>query len=68
MRNGGYNSEVNKTVNLMSVKATEIGQMICEMIRGVVAMASQKVEELTKESPSSKSDGWIRNENEGYGF
>lgn len=51
----------------MTAKTTEIGQMTWGIMRGVMAMASQKVEEYTKENPS-KNDGWPRNETQGDGF
>lgn len=56
MRDGGYDSKVNETVNVMTAKTTKIGQMTWGIMRGVMEIALQKVEEYTKESPS-KSDG-----------
>lgn len=68
VRDGGYDYKVNETVNVVTAKTTEIGQMTWGIMRGVMAMASQKVEEYTKESPSWKTDDWARNETQGDGF
>ncbi|KAI3748345.1 hypothetical protein L6452_11358 [Arctium lappa] len=65
VRDGGYDYKVNETVNVVTAKTSEIGQMTWGIMRGVMALASQKVEEYTKESPSWKSDEWPRNETQG---
>ncbi|GJW60178.1 probable ADP-ribosylation factor GTPase-activating protein AGD6 [Tanacetum coccineum] len=64
VRDGGYDHKVNETVNVVTAKTTEIGQMTWGLMRGVMAMASQKVEEFTKEGPSD----WPRNQSQGDGF
>lgn len=67
VREGGYDYKVNETVNVVTAKTSEIGQKTWGIMKGVMALASQKVEEYTKESPSWKNDGWQRNETEGNG-
>ncbi|XP_076890147.1 putative ADP-ribosylation factor GTPase-activating protein AGD6 [Bidens hawaiensis] len=71
VRDGGY----DETVNAVTAKTTEIGQMTWGIMRGVMALASQKVEEYTKEGGTgtgtgtpSKSDDWRRNNNQSDGF
>ncbi|KAI8017032.1 hypothetical protein LOK49_LG04G02603 [Camellia lanceoleosa] len=49
VREGGYDTKVNETVNVVTTKTTEIGQKTWGIMRGVMALASQKVEEYTKE-------------------
>jgi ADP-ribosylation factor GTPase-activating protein 1 len=76
VRVGGYDYKVNETVNVMTAKTTEIGQKTWGIMRGVMALASQKVEEFTKDDPAPsqtwKNDSWQRNEtsepnnNKGY--
>ncbi|KAL5992048.1 hypothetical protein ACLOJK_012961 [Asimina triloba] len=55
VRDGSYDYQVNETVNVVATKTTEIGQRTWGMVRDVMAMASNKVEEYTKES-------WERND------
>ncbi|XP_058099114.1 probable ADP-ribosylation factor GTPase-activating protein AGD6 [Magnolia sinica] len=57
VRDGGYDHKVNETVNVVTTKTTEIGQKTWGIMKGVMAMASQKVEEYTK-------DGWQRSDSE----
>ncbi|KAM7468096.1 hypothetical protein LguiB_015658 [Lonicera macranthoides] len=75
VRDGGYDYKVNETVNVVTAKTTEIGQRTWGIMRGVMALASQKVEEFTKDdlspTPTWKNDNWQRNEtgsnnNNGY--
>lgn len=54
MREGGYDQKVNETVSVFAAKTTELGQMTWGIMRGVMAMTSQKVELYTK-------DGFIGN-------
>lgn len=65
VRDGGYDYKVNETVNVVTTKTTEIGQKTWGIMKGVMAFASQKVEELAKENPSWTSDSWQRNETQG---
>ncbi|KAI7742358.1 hypothetical protein M8C21_005980, partial [Ambrosia artemisiifolia] len=67
VRDGGYDYKVNETVNVVTEKTTEIGQKTWGLMKGVMAFASQKVEEYAKENPTWKSDSWQRNETEGNG-
>ncbi|XP_031485580.1 probable ADP-ribosylation factor GTPase-activating protein AGD6 [Nymphaea colorata] len=62
VREGSYDQKVNETVNVVTSKTTEIGQRTWGLMKGVMAMASQKVEEYTKESGMNwKSDSWHSN-------
>ncbi|WOL08445.1 hypothetical protein Cni_G17198 [Canna indica] len=65
MKEGGYDQKVNETVNVVATKTTEIGQKTWGIMRGVMALASQKVEEYTKEGINWKGDDWPWKENEG---
>ncbi|KAK4478575.1 hypothetical protein RD792_014061 [Penstemon davidsonii] len=61
---GGYDHKVNETVNVVTAKTSEIGQKTWGLMKGVMALASQKVEEYTKESSGWKNDSWQHNESE----
>ncbi|KAL8039409.1 hypothetical protein ABFX02_10G035400 [Erythranthe guttata] len=64
VREGGYDHKVNETVNVVTTKTSEIGQKTWGLMRGVMALASQKVEEFTKEGGSA----WPRKESESNGY
>ncbi|CAK9188594.1 unnamed protein product [Ilex paraguariensis] len=64
----GYDYKVNETVNVVSAKTTEIGQKTWGIMKGVMAMASQKVEEYTKEGNSWNNDSWQQNERKSDGL
>lgn len=72
MREGGYDHKVNETVSVVTAKTTEIGQRTWGLMKGVMALASQKVEEYTKEgggaSSGWKNDSCQRNESNGNGY
>ncbi|KAL6336370.1 hypothetical protein AAG906_014541 [Vitis piasezkii] len=68
VRDGGYDYKVNETVNVVTTKTTEIGHKTWGIMKGVMAMASQKVEEYAKDGMKWNSDGWQRNDNEKNGF
>uniref|UniRef100_A0A1D1Y3F3 Putative ADP-ribosylation factor GTPase-activating protein AGD6 n=1 Tax=Anthurium amnicola TaxID=1678845 RepID=A0A1D1Y3F3_9ARAE len=69
VREGGYDQKVNETVNVVTTKTTEIGHKTWGIMKGVMAMASQKVEEYTKEGTVSwKGDSWQRSESESNGY
>lgn len=61
---------MNETVNVVTTKTTEIGQKTWGIMKGVMALASQKVEEYTKEGSSGwkNNDSWPRSENERNGY
>lgn len=63
---GGYDYKVNETVNAVTTKTTEFGQKGWGIMKGVLALASQKVEEFA-EGPNSRDNSWERNENEQNG-
>ncbi|XP_068634835.1 ADP-ribosylation factor GTPase-activating protein AGD7-like [Aristolochia californica] len=59
VREGGYDQKVNETVNVMTTKTSEIGQRTWGLMKGVMAIATQKVEEYTKEGGVNwRGDGW----------
>lgn len=69
---GGYDYRVNETVNVVSAKTSEIGHRTWGIMKGVMALASQKVEEYTKEG-NTTSGGWNNdsrqgNENQGNSY
>ncbi|KAK4755199.1 hypothetical protein SAY87_008956 [Trapa incisa] len=53
VREGGYDHKVNETVNVVASKTTEIGQRTWGIMRGVMALATQKVE---RSNDSSQGD------------
>ena len=68
VKEGGYDYKVNETVNVVTAKTSEIGQKTWGIMKGVMAMASQKVEEYTKEGTNWKADNWQRNDSEQNGY
>ncbi|KAJ8899811.1 hypothetical protein K2173_019512 [Erythroxylum novogranatense] len=66
VKEGGYDYKVNETVNVVTTKTTEIGQRTWGIMKGVMAMASQKVEEYAKDG-GWKND-FQRNENDSNGY
>ena len=62
MKEGGLDNTVSETVNVVASKTTEIGQRTWGIMKGVMAIASQKVEEFTKEEAST----WKQQNNNGY--
>ncbi|KAI4300133.1 hypothetical protein L6164_033544 [Bauhinia variegata] len=68
VRDGGYDYKVNETVNVVTQKTSEIGHRTWGMMKGVMALASQKVEEYTRENSNWKPDNWQRNENDRNGY
>ncbi|ESQ52395.1 hypothetical protein EUTSA_v10016645mg [Eutrema salsugineum] len=65
VKEGGLDHTVSETVNVVASKTTEIGQRTWGIMKGVMAIASQKVEEFTKEETSSWNQ---QNKNEGNGY
>eukprot|EP00250_Pteridium_aquilinum_P010093 c19151_g1_i2 orf=143-1678(+) len=57
-REGGYDQKVNETVSVVSAKTSEIGQKTWGIMKGVMALASQKVEELSKDGGTSWMAGY----------
>ncbi|XAR68969.1 hypothetical protein NMG60_11000395 [Bertholletia excelsa] len=65
---GSYDTKLNETVNVVTAKTTQIGQKTWGIMRGVMALASQKVEEFAKEGSNSWSaDAWQQNGSERNG-
>ncbi|TXG58591.1 hypothetical protein EZV62_016420 [Acer yangbiense] len=67
VREGGYDHKVNETVNVVTTKTSEIGHRTWGIMKGVMAIASQKVEEYTKDGMNWNNDNWQRNESERNG-
>ncbi|CDY07784.1 BnaA03g17270D [Brassica napus] len=65
VKEGGLDHTVSETVNVVASKTTEIGQRTWGIMKGVMAIASQKVEEFTKEEASTWNQ---QNTNEGNGY
>ncbi|CAD5166642.1 unnamed protein product [Musa acuminata subsp. malaccensis] len=68
MKEAGYDHKVNETVSVVTTKTTEIGQKTWGIMKGVMAMASQKVEEYTKEGINWKTDDSSWKESEKNSF
>ncbi|KAG1337903.1 ADP-ribosylation factor GTPase-activating protein AGD7 [Cocos nucifera] len=68
VREGGYDYRVNETVNVVATKTTEIGQRTWGIMKEVMAMATQKVEEYTKEGIGRDGNDQQPNENERNGY
>ncbi|KAJ4971607.1 hypothetical protein NE237_004706 [Protea cynaroides] len=68
VKEGGYDYKVNETVHVVTTKTTELGQKTWGIMKGVMAMASQKVEEYTKEGINLKVDDQQHNERERNGY
>ncbi|KAK1561802.1 hypothetical protein Q3G72_000802 [Acer saccharum] len=58
VREGGYDHKVNETVNVVTTKTSEIGHRTWGIMKGVMAIASQKVEEYTKDGMNWNNDNW----------
>ncbi|KAL1195856.1 putative ADP-ribosylation factor GTPase-activating protein AGD6 [Cardamine amara subsp. amara] len=65
VKEGGYDHKVSETVNVVANKTTEIGQRTWGIMKGVMAIATQKVEEYTKEGTTSWNQ---QSENESNGY
>ncbi|KAF8091799.1 hypothetical protein N665_0436s0056 [Sinapis alba] len=68
VKEGGYDHKVSETVNVVASKTTEIGQRTWGIMKGVMAIATQKVGEYTKEGTTSwnqhnqsESNGYYQN-------
>ncbi|TYI68979.1 hypothetical protein E1A91_D08G123200v1 [Gossypium mustelinum] len=69
VKEGGYDARVNETVSVVIAKTSEIGQKTWGIMKGVMEIASQKVEEYTKYGLNWKNDGnWQRNDSEKNGY
>ncbi|XP_038993085.1 ADP-ribosylation factor GTPase-activating protein AGD7-like isoform X2 [Hibiscus syriacus] len=58
VKEGGYDARVNETVTVVTAKTSEIGQRTWGIMKGVMAMASQKVEEYTKDGMNGARNGY----------
>ncbi|KAK7279454.1 hypothetical protein RJT34_24507 [Clitoria ternatea] len=67
VKDGGYDQKVNETVNVVTQKTSEIGQRTWGIMRGVMALATQKIEEYTRDDPNLKTDNGQQNENDRNG-
>ncbi|KAG8376873.1 hypothetical protein BUALT_Bualt09G0109300 [Buddleja alternifolia] len=53
VKEGGYDHKVNETVSVVSAKTSEIGQKTWGLMKGVMALASQKAWNSSGSQPSS---------------
>lgn len=67
VREGGYDYNLNETVGAVTTKTTEIGQRTWGLMKGVMALASQKVEEYTKDGWNG-DNSWPRDESQKNGY
>ncbi|KAJ6831072.1 ADP-ribosylation factor GTPase-activating protein AGD7 [Iris pallida] len=67
VREGGYDHKVNETVTVVASKTTEIGHRTWGIMKGVMAMATQKVEQLAKEG-GAWNDDWQSGETDRNGY
>ncbi|CAN7135474.1 unnamed protein product [Brassica rapa subsp. narinosa] len=65
VKEGGYDHKVTETVNVVATKTTEIGHRTWGIMKGVMAIATQKVGEYTKEGTTSWNQ---HNESESNGY
>ncbi|XVF76610.1 hypothetical protein PTKIN_Ptkin13bG0279800 [Pterospermum kingtungense] len=68
VKEGGYDTRVNESVNVVTAKTSEIGHRTWGIMKGVMALASQKVEEYTKDGMNWNNDNWQRNDSEKNGY
>ncbi|KAK6244853.1 hypothetical protein QUC31_011262 [Theobroma cacao] len=68
VKEGGYDTRVNETVNVVTARTSEIGQRTWGIMKGVMSIASQKVEEYTKDGMNWKNENWQRNDSEKNGY
>ncbi|XP_010940758.1 probable ADP-ribosylation factor GTPase-activating protein AGD6 [Elaeis guineensis] len=54
---GGYDEKVNETVNVIAQKTTKLGQRTWGIMKGIMTMASHKVEEYTGDGAGWKMEG-----------
>ena len=66
VREGGYDQKVNETVSVVAAKTTEIGHRTWGIMKGVVAIASQKVEAYTKEGINWNAGEYQRQNYNGF--
>lgn len=64
VREGGYDQKVNETVSVVAAKTTEIGSKTWGIMKGVVAMASQKAEAYAKEGGVNWNIGDYQRQNQ----
>ncbi|XP_057722211.1 probable ADP-ribosylation factor GTPase-activating protein AGD6 [Arachis stenosperma] len=62
VKDGGYDHKVNETVNVVTQKTSEIGQRTWGIMKGVMALATQKVEEFARDNPNWKPENWQAND------
>ncbi|KAE8724952.1 putative ADP-ribosylation factor GTPase-activating protein AGD6 [Hibiscus syriacus] len=68
VKEGGYDAKVNKTVSVVTAKTSEIGQRTWGIMRGVMLLATHKVEEYAKDGMNWNNDNLQQNEPEKNGY
>ncbi|XXG45390.1 hypothetical protein AAC387_Pa02g0483 [Persea americana] len=56
---GGYDDKVNDTVNVVASRTSELGHMTWGIMRGVMAMASEKMEEYARDGTDYSTEPYI---------
>lgn len=69
VKEGGYDYKVNETVSVVTSKTTEIGHRTWGIVKGVMALAAQKVEELSNDGMNSGTENNTQqNDSRGIGY
>ncbi|KAI5399354.1 hypothetical protein KIW84_064639 [Lathyrus oleraceus] len=68
VKDGGYDHMTNKTVNIITQKTYEIRQRTRGIMKRVMTLASQKIEEFAKYYQNENFDNWQQNENNIHDF
>lgn len=55
----GYDDKVNDTVNVVTSRTSELGHMTWGIMRGVMAMASEKMEEYARDGTDYSTEPYI---------
>ncbi|KAJ8435383.1 hypothetical protein Cgig2_006731 [Carnegiea gigantea] len=66
VREGAYDYKVNETVSVVTAKTAEIGQRTWGVVRGVMALATYKLEQYAGDTRSSNNPHLHENEKNGY--
>lgn len=55
----GYDEKVNETVNVVTSKTSELGHMTWGIMKGVMAMASEKMEEYARDGTDFNKEPYL---------
>ncbi|KAE8719085.1 putative ADP-ribosylation factor GTPase-activating protein AGD6 [Hibiscus syriacus] len=68
VKEGGYDTKVNQTVSVVTAKTSEIGQRTWGIMRGVMLLATHKVEENAKDGMNWNNNNLQQIESEKNGY